>query len=62
MATAPSYRTQVIGSLVAAVIIALLAIVLVTAKIGPGLDAKELHDLGRDGGSEQQDEHSGPGR
>jgi hypothetical protein len=62
MATGPSYTKQLIGSLIAAVIIVVLAVAIVTAKIGPGLDAKELHDLGRDDGNEQQDDTSGPGR
>ncbi|MGH2636645.1 MAG: hypothetical protein ACRDHU_10955 [Actinomycetota bacterium] len=62
MATGPSYTKQLIGSLIAAVIIVVLAVAIVTAKIGPGLDAKELHDLGRDDGNEQQDDNSGPGR
>jgi hypothetical protein len=61
MANAPSYGTQLIGSLVAAAIIVVLAIALVTAKIGPGLDAKELHDLGRDERVERDENNSGPG-
>ena len=53
----PTYATQLAISLLAAVLITILAIALVTAKIGPGLDSEELHD--RDGGG--QVDHSGPG-
>jgi hypothetical protein len=42
----PDYRTQLLLSLLAAVIITLVSIIIVTAKIGPGLDSEELHDLG----------------
>ena len=41
---APSYRTQVIGSLLAAVLIVVIAVAAVTAAIGPGLDSTELRE------------------
>jgi hypothetical protein len=41
----PSYSKQLIGSLLAAALIVLLAVALVTAKIGPGLDAREVDEL-----------------
>ena len=44
MAKGPSYTKQLVGSLLAAVIITLIVIALVTAKIGPGLDARELRE------------------
>jgi hypothetical protein len=59
MATGPSYSKQLLGSLIAAAIIVVLAIAIVTAKIGPGLDARELHDIGRDDRSGE--DNSGPG-
>lgn len=62
MAKGPSYTKQLIGSLVAAAIIALLTIALVTAKIGPGLDARELYDLDRGGNEQGDDDNSGSGR
>ena len=44
----------------------MLAIAIVTAAIGPGLDSKELHDLGLDDAYEQDEDgdgdNSGPGR
>jgi hypothetical protein len=43
--TPPDYRTQLLLSLLAAVVITLVSIIIVTAKIGPGLDSEELHDL-----------------
>ena len=58
----PSFTTQLIASLLVAVFITLATIALVTAKIGPGLDSEELHDLrGGGGGNGQVDDHSGPG-
>jgi hypothetical protein len=61
----PSYTTQLIGSLLAAAIIVLLAVALVTAKIGPGLDAREVHDLDLDeiyeDRREGDEDNSGPG-
>ena len=63
MATGPSYTKQLIGSLIAAVIIVVLSIAIVTAAIGPGLDSQELHDLGYDERNERDDDdNSGPGR
>jgi hypothetical protein len=44
---APSYAKQVVGSLIAALIITVVVVALVTAKIGPGLDAKELRERQR---------------
>ncbi|HJR97473.1 MAG TPA: hypothetical protein VJ979_06170 [Actinomycetota bacterium] len=44
MATASSYRAQLIGSLVAAVLIVAIAVTAVTIAIGPGLDATELRE------------------
>jgi multisubunit Na+/H+ antiporter MnhC subunit len=44
---APSYAKQVVGSLIAALIITAVVVALVTAKIGPGLDAKELRERER---------------
>lgn len=40
----PSVRTQVIGSLVVAALIVAIAIAAVTAKIGPGPDAREYRE------------------
>jgi hypothetical protein len=40
----PSVRAQVVGSLVVAALIVALAIGLVTAKIGPGPDAREYRE------------------
>jgi hypothetical protein len=44
VADAPSYRAQLIGSLVAAVLIVAIAVTAVTLAIGPGLDATELRE------------------
>ena len=44
MASTPSYRTQLIGSLLAAVLLVALTIAAVTAAIGPGLDSTELRE------------------
>ena len=65
MANAPSYSKQVIWSLVAAAVLTLLAVILVTAKIGPGLDSKELREREKiaeernEERQEQQEEDSG---
>ena len=40
----PSVRAQVIGSLVVAALIVVIAVAAVTAKIGPGPDAREYRD------------------
>ena len=40
----PSVRAQMIGSLVVAALIVAIAIAAVTAKIGPGPDAREYRD------------------
>jgi hypothetical protein len=44
VADAPSYRVQLIGSLIAAVLIVAIAVTAVTLAIGPGLDATELRE------------------
>ena len=44
MAETPSHRRQVVGSLVAAALLVVLTVALVTAKIGPGLDSTELRE------------------
>jgi hypothetical protein len=44
---APSYTKQVVASLIAALIVTVAVVALVTAKIGPGLDAKELRERER---------------
>jgi hypothetical protein len=65
MANAPSYRKQVIGSLLAALILTVLVVAIVTATIGPGLDSKELRERERiaeerrEEQQEQQEEESG---
>ena len=57
----PSSARQLTLSLLAAVIITIATIALVTAKIGPGPDSEELHD--RSGGHSEQvgDDSSGHG-
>jgi hypothetical protein len=69
--TTPDYRTQLLLSLFAAVVITLISIIIVTAKIGPGLDSEELHDLDdrqeelqeqREEQLEGEEDNSGPGR
>jgi hypothetical protein len=56
--TSRSYSRQVVGSLVAAALIVLLTVALVTSKIGPGLDSTELRerDERREERLEQQEE------
>ncbi len=44
MAKRPDQTKQLIGSLIAAVLVTIAVILLVTAKIGPGLDARELRE------------------
>ena len=44
MAGRPSYRAQVAGSLIAAVLIVAIVVTAVTIAIGPGLDATELRE------------------
>jgi hypothetical protein len=39
-----SYRAQLIGSLLVAVLIVILTVAAVTAAIGPGLDSTELRE------------------
>jgi hypothetical protein len=39
-----SYRAQLIGSLIVAVLIVILTVAAVTAAIGPGLDSTELRE------------------
>jgi hypothetical protein len=67
----PDYRTQLLLSLLAAVVITLVSIIIVTAKIGPGLDSEELHDLDdrreeiqeqREEQLEDEEDNSGSGR
>lgn len=58
MANAPSDRTQVVWSLVAALILTVLVVAIVTAKIGPGLDSKELRERERIE-EEQREEQQG---
>ena len=44
MAETSSHKRQVVGSLLAAVLLVVVTVALVTAKIGPGLDSTELRD------------------
>lgn len=44
MAKGSSYSAQLVGSLLAAVLIVALTVVAVTLAIGPGLDATELRE------------------
>jgi hypothetical protein len=44
MARGTSYTAQVVGSLLAAVLIVAITIGAVTLAVGPGLDASELRD------------------
>jgi len=44
MAETPSHKRQVVGSLIAAILLVVVTIALVTAKIGPGLDSTELRE------------------
>lgn len=44
MASKPSYRAQLVGSLLAAVLLVVLTVAAVTLAIGPGLDATELRE------------------
>ena len=44
MAPTPTYRTQLIGSLLVAILIVVLTVATVTLAIGPGLDATELRE------------------
>ena len=44
MAETPSHGRQVAGSLIAAVLLVILTVALVTAKIGPVLDSSELRE------------------
>jgi hypothetical protein len=57
----PNYTKQLLFSLLAAVVIIVLVVAIVTAKIGPGLDSEELHDLGVDDRIEDRQDNSGPG-
>ena len=41
---ATSHRTQLIGSLLAAILIVIVTVAVVTAAIGPGLDSTELRE------------------
>jgi hypothetical protein len=55
---------QLLISLLAAVVITVLVVVIVTAKIGHGPDSEELHDLGVDDHLEEievRHDSSGPG-
>jgi hypothetical protein len=44
VSTSPSYRAQLVGSLLTAFLIIVLAVAAVTAAIGPGLDSTELRE------------------
>lgn len=44
VATGPSHKAQLIGSLLAAALIVVIAVTAVTLAIGPGLDATELRE------------------
>jgi cell shape-determining protein MreC len=44
-ASSPSFIRQVVGSLLAALLIVILTVLVVTAKLGPGLDAREQREL-----------------
>jgi len=44
MAETPSHKRQVVGSLIAAILLVVVTVALVTAKIGPGLDSTELRE------------------
>lgn len=44
MSETPSHTRQVVVSLVAAVLLVVVTVALVTAKIGPGLDSTELRE------------------
>jgi hypothetical protein len=58
----PSSAKQLALSLLAAIVITIATIAIVTAKIGPGLDSEEIHDQGGGDHTEQvDDDHSGPG-
>lgn len=60
----PNYTKQLLFSLLAAVVITVLVVAIVTAKIGPGLDSEELHDLGLDDRREEVEDRQdnyGPG-
>jgi hypothetical protein len=41
----PPFTRQVVGSLLAAVLIVILTVLIVTAKLGPGLDAREQREV-----------------
>jgi hypothetical protein len=62
----PSYGKQVLWSLLAAVVITVATIALVTVKIGPGLDSRELRDRQelieerREAREDQLDEQANP--
>ena len=57
----PNYTKQLLFSLLAAVVITVVVVAIVTAKIGPGLDSEELHDLGLDDRIGDRQDNSGPG-
>lgn len=44
MVETSSHKRQVVGSLLAAVLLVVVTVALVTATIGPGLDSAELRD------------------
>jgi len=44
MSETPSHSRQVVGSLVVAVLLVVVTVLLVTAKIGPGLDSTEIRE------------------
>lgn len=59
-----SHKRQVIGSLLAAVLLVVVTVALVTAKIGPGLDSTELREREerQEERLEQREERSEEGR
>jgi flagellar biogenesis protein FliO len=44
-ASSPSFIRQVVESLLAALLIVILTVLVVTAKLGPGLDAREQREI-----------------
>jgi hypothetical protein len=51
MAETPSHGRQVAGSLIAAVLLVILTVALVTAKIGPGRQLRASGERGTPGGA-----------
>lgn len=60
----PSHTKQLIGSILVAVILTIVVVAIVTAKIGPGLDAQELRErekIAEERRQTQQDRVDGSG-